>query len=63
MDSFHDVHDWLGGYPYETMHAVEVETLMHELGFEPVRAFTKPIRRGLFGPRYNEYVYRKRSTK
>ena len=63
MDWFHDVHDWLGGYPYETTLAPEVETLMRELGFEPVRVFSKPIQRGLFGSGCDEYVYRKHSHK
>ena len=25
MDFYHDVHDWLGGYPYETAPVFEVE--------------------------------------
>jgi hypothetical protein len=54
---------FLIGSTYATMHAAEVETLMHELGFEPVRAYTKPIHRGLFGWGGNKYVYRKRSRK
>jgi 2-polyprenyl-3-methyl-5-hydroxy-6-metoxy-1,4-benzoquinol methylase len=63
MDWFHDVHDWLGGYPYETICAPEVETLMRELGFEPFRVFSKPVHLGLFGSGCDEYVYRKHSTK
>ena len=43
MDFAHDVHDWLGGYPYESISAPEVEALMRRLGFEHVRSFTTQI--------------------
>ena len=33
MEAKHDVHDWLGGYPYESILPDDVETLMKELGF------------------------------
>jgi hypothetical protein len=49
MDFAHDVHDWLGRYPYESIAAPEVETLMRRLGFEHVKSFTSPVTIGLFG--------------
>jgi 2-polyprenyl-3-methyl-5-hydroxy-6-metoxy-1,4-benzoquinol methylase len=60
MDFAHDIHDWLGGYPYESIAAPEVETLMQRLGFEHVRSFTSPITLGLFGSGCDEYVYRRK---
>jgi len=59
MDFYHDVHDWMGGYPYESIGAPEVETLMRDLGFEHVRSFTRPLSLGLFGSGCDEYVYRR----
>jgi 2-polyprenyl-6-hydroxyphenyl methylase/3-demethylubiquinone-9 3-methyltransferase len=62
MDFRHDVHDWLGGYPYATLGAAEVEALMASLGFAKVREFAvsrsaRPI--GVFGSGCDEYVYRR----
>ena len=59
MDFAHDVHDWLGGYPYETASPEYVAQLMRELGFAEVRKFARPRRElGLFGSGCDEYVYR-----
>jgi 2-polyprenyl-6-hydroxyphenyl methylase/3-demethylubiquinone-9 3-methyltransferase len=56
MDFRHDVHDWLGGYPYESVLAGEVEQRLGALGFaaEPVLAISVPTIK--FG--CDEYVYR-----
>jgi 2-polyprenyl-6-hydroxyphenyl methylase/3-demethylubiquinone-9 3-methyltransferase len=59
MDFYHDVHDWLGGYPYESIRPVEVAALMSELGFEYVRSVTRPYSTGLFGSGCDEFVYRR----
>jgi predicted RNA methylase len=58
MDYFHDVHDWLGGYPYETALAAEVKNKLAVLGFKPERIFARPMSIGLFGSGCDEYVYR-----
>lgn len=60
MDYYHDVRDWLGGYPYEAITPDEVDRLMQELGFQKVRAFTQasPLG-GLFGSGCDEFVYRR----
>jgi 2-polyprenyl-3-methyl-5-hydroxy-6-metoxy-1,4-benzoquinol methylase len=58
MDFYHDVHDWLGGYPYETTLAPEVETRLASLGFKAERVFARPISVGIFGSGCDEYVYR-----
>ena len=58
MDFYHDVHDWLGGYPYETTLAPEVETRLASLGFKAERVFARPMSVGIFGSGCDEYVYR-----
>lgn len=59
MNFEHDVHDWLGGYPYESIGAADVEAFMRTLGFAHVRSFTRPLSLGLFGSGCDEYVYRR----
>jgi hypothetical protein len=41
MNFYHDVHDWLGGYPYETALAPEVDARLAGLGFKS-RARCRP---------------------
>jgi 2-polyprenyl-6-hydroxyphenyl methylase/3-demethylubiquinone-9 3-methyltransferase len=58
MDTMHDIHDWLGGYPYQPTDAAEVDAALTALGFE--RAYHKPVKvhlAGLFGTGCSEYVY------
>jgi 2-polyprenyl-6-hydroxyphenyl methylase/3-demethylubiquinone-9 3-methyltransferase len=60
MDVFHDVHDWMGGYPYESTSSAEVEAFMTERGF--VREKHAPWRTllaGVFGSGCSEYVFRR----
>ena len=60
MSYYHDIHDWLGGYPYESILPNDVERLMIELGFSRVRCFVRDwfgARIGLFGTGCDEYVY------
>ena len=59
MDFYHNVHDWLGGYPYEATLAPEVDSKLTTLGFKAERVFAEPvIASGTFGSRCDEYVYR-----
>lgn len=58
MDFEHDVHDWMGGYPYESITPEQTAGLMHRLKFEHVRSFTQPYSTGFFGSGCDEYVYR-----
>jgi len=58
MDFHHDVHDWLGGYPYEAVTAPEVEARLAQLGFKPERVFSRPISWGFLGSGCDEFVYR-----
>jgi len=63
MDFYHDVHDWMGGWPYESISPKEVERHMRALGFEAVRQYIfkgRLIRHiGLLGSGNDEYVYRR----
>jgi 2-polyprenyl-6-hydroxyphenyl methylase/3-demethylubiquinone-9 3-methyltransferase len=57
MNFDHDVHDWLGGYPYESISPGEVDNLMHELRFERKITYLKQARLGLLGSGCDEYCY------
>ena len=64
MDFYHDVHDWMGGWPYESISPSEVAALMSELGFQQVRSFVSRgrflgVHSGLFGSGCDEFVYRR----
>ena len=60
MDFYHDVHDWLGGWPYESISPPETDRFMQQLGMRQIRAFVHPGRaNGLFGSGCDEYVYGK----
>jgi SAM-dependent methyltransferase len=57
MDFHHDLHDWMGGYPYESITPADVETFMSALGFSPLRRVIRPIEIGVFGSGCDEYCY------
>jgi SAM-dependent methyltransferase len=59
MDFVHDVHDWLGGYPYESIRPAEVARKLSALGFQKIREKLGPSSIGLFGSGCDEYVYRR----
>ncbi len=61
MDHDRDVHDWLGGYPYESIHPDECERFVEELGFElwNENVVTRKIRLGLSGSGCDEFVFRR----
>jgi len=63
MDFQHDLHDWLGGYPYESISPAAVHGLMSTLGLELEREFVQmgsPV--GLLGSGCDEYTYRRIQT-
>jgi len=69
MDFHHDVHDWLGGYPYESISADEVAGAMSRVGLIHVKSFVRGQERhifgrnlGLFGSGCDEYVYARPDT-
>jgi SAM-dependent methyltransferase len=63
MDFYHDVHDWMGGYPYESISDREVDALMTPTGFQARQLFLSNKRQifgrqvGFFGSGCDEYVY------
>jgi SAM-dependent methyltransferase len=57
MDFHHDLHDWMGGYPYESITPAEVETAMSGLGFRHLRSVVRPFGFGVFGSGCEEYCY------
>lgn len=64
MDFYHDVHDWLGGWPYESISPREVDVLMQGEGFIAERVLARKgyllgRHPGIFGSGCDEYVYRK----
>jgi 2-polyprenyl-3-methyl-5-hydroxy-6-metoxy-1,4-benzoquinol methylase len=60
MDWHHDVHDWLGGYPYESVTPEELSNFLDERGFAIERCFAKrAVAFGLFGSHCDEFVARK----
>ena len=61
MSRWHDVHDWLGGYPYESARPREIDTFLTNLGFVKERGFKDYDHRvawGLPGSGCAEYIYR-----
>ncbi len=61
MDLDHDIHDWLGGYPYEAILEPEVDDFLTRMDFEKSRSIARPKTFGLLGSGCDEYVYRKNS--
>lgn len=58
MDFQSDVHDWLGGWPYESISPDEVERMLGSWGFERQRVFgPQRMTFGVLGAGCNEYVY------
>lgn len=58
MEFHHDVHDWLGGWPYESISPRQAQRLLSSLGFHRVRTFTRGgLKVGLLGSGCDEYVY------
>lgn len=59
MEFHTDVHDWLGGYPYESIAPAELRRFLGTLGLEEIRSFIAPGgRSGLLGSGCDEYVFR-----
>jgi 2-polyprenyl-6-hydroxyphenyl methylase/3-demethylubiquinone-9 3-methyltransferase len=56
MNWHRDVHDWLGGYPYESASSAEVRTHLGRLGFQVIRSIERLPGLGLFGTGCDEYA-------
>ena len=59
MNFWNDVHDWLGGYPYESIAPDDAKALMERLGFIEERSFLgSPGRHlGILGSGCDEYSF------
>jgi 2-polyprenyl-6-hydroxyphenyl methylase/3-demethylubiquinone-9 3-methyltransferase len=59
MNYYNDVHDWLGGYPYESIAPSECAQLFAELDFSLLGAKIQPMPRGrgLFGSGCDEFTF------
>jgi 2-polyprenyl-6-hydroxyphenyl methylase/3-demethylubiquinone-9 3-methyltransferase len=63
MDWRHDVHDWLGGYPYESVEPDAVTGYLGQLGFVTERVFEHPATAGgLLGSHCDEFVAARRAV-
>lgn len=60
MDRAHDLHDWLGGYPYESAEPKQVIDVLERLGFDADHIDKGSPRLGLFGTGCHEYLAVKR---
>jgi 2-polyprenyl-6-hydroxyphenyl methylase/3-demethylubiquinone-9 3-methyltransferase len=59
MNFSHDVHDWLGGYPYDSATADELHDRVCRLGFSEERSFRIPPSSGVFGSGCHEFVFKR----
>lgn len=62
MNWHRDVHDWLGGYPYESTTPATIKQHFAEMGFQLVRSFELPASLGLLGTGCDEFVWRRVAT-
>lgn len=59
MSWSHDIHDWMGGYPYESTTPVAVVEFLKSIGFSARQADNGGPKIGIFGSYCNEYVARR----
>ena len=59
MNYWHDAHDWLGGYPYESASPEETVDFMGRQGFSLVRSWRTEASIGLTGSGCAEYLFRR----
>jgi len=59
MNFSHDIHDWLGGYPYETASPEELNSRICAMGFSEEITYLVSVSVGLFGSGCHEYVFRR----
>lgn len=57
MNWSHNVHDWLGGYPYESASAPEMHAKLASLGMTEVRSFVIDAGSGIWSAGCSEYLY------
>lgn len=52
-----DLHDWIGGYPYESASADEIVGFLRPRGFRAAQVPETPLTPGIFGSGCAEYVF------
>lgn len=57
MNWHHDVIDWLGGYPYESVHPTDLKNFAKREGFELVNEITQKQAIGFFGAGCDEFHF------
>ncbi len=57
MDYYHDLHDWMGGYPYQSAQPSEVQRFLHALGFTQTIFIPSGVRIGIFGSGCSQYTF------
>ena len=64
MDYYNDVHDWLGGYPYESISPKDCVDFMAGLGFELQYSNTHKVSKtlGFFGSGCDEFTFKRVAT-
>lgn len=59
MDFYHDVHDWMGGYPYESISNEEIKAFLEQKNFFEKVSKCKTMKLGIFGSGCSEWTYQK----
>jgi 2-polyprenyl-6-hydroxyphenyl methylase/3-demethylubiquinone-9 3-methyltransferase len=57
MDYYHDLHDWMGGYPYESTRSSEVKRFLESRGFSQTVFIPSGVRMGMFGSGCSQYAF------
>jgi SAM-dependent methyltransferase len=57
MDYYHDLHDWMGGYPYQSAHPSEVQSFLQARGFGQTVFIPSGVRIGMFGSGCSQYTF------
>lgn len=61
MSFVHDIDDWLGGFPYESVEAPELEAFLQQRSFSLERSFNTKAGIGLMGTGCGEWAFREMS--
>lgn len=59
MSWIHDIRDWVGGYPYESVDSEELVRYVERRGFRLERSYDTVPRTGLFGTSCGEWTFRR----
>jgi 2-polyprenyl-6-hydroxyphenyl methylase/3-demethylubiquinone-9 3-methyltransferase len=57
MDYYHDLHDWMGGYPYQSAQPSEVQRFLQARGFRQAVYMPSGVRIGIFGSGCSQYTF------